>query len=837
VIGGWLLAGGVLGTALVGACADKKGALMLAINTDMRAPKDVNAVSVTISTNGAIKHSFIGRVTPQGEVLLPATLAIVEPQDKAATIRIRVMAFQDRKPRVLRDVRTTVPASGRTALLRIPLNFVNDTKLVGPSLPVGIVPDPVPGTGGTTSGGAPTTGGADGGTDDTGGGAFGTSAADFDFMNAFQPPCPNIQDDTVIDGECADNYVDPETLPDFDSADLGDSTDVGTCFDLARCFAGAVGIGESGGTLDGGPPPAGQPDASRTDAEPTPDPCPGGLVCGGLCVNPKSDDNNCGFCGHKCMTAPTGDAGGGPRQQCLQGQCTPLNFKDFRPAAVVLDRDACVLQLNGTNPARLNLALVTPDTGECVRPGECYVPIDRGPNGWQAENGSVQLPKYVCKLLNGTRLRLATSTDTCEAKEEKNPICTPKVGDPIADASVLPNHDGGPIGPATIAIAEDFPTSVAVVNQTLFFASQSRVGQVSLGAPNALPQPLQGVPGGAHVPWRFGFGGGLALANGTDTGYLVSGGGTVKIAANTVAVAPVGGSFIWGVSGTPSGGLFITPPTQAVRLELPPIDVTALLGTKYPNLVIVGDATGGVRACPTDMIGQCGAAASIGSRVDGLVSRDDLSGYALTPSGVFKITVDPANRAASSQLLADSSNPGILENGTAYFARAIASFGPCVAFSSAQGLKLAIEGQGNAAVIVPSVSDKPILGVAIGPDSSGAMAAYYTVFAPRDTNAGMGTNGVRGGGIYSVTLPAQCGGRGSGPPDAGVQPDGGADGQLCGPGNCANGCCTGAGVCLASPSQNQSFCGNSGNPCQSCNAPGGEICQPVGGSGGMCFLP
>ena len=78
-VGASMLTVGVVTTVVLGACADKKGALMLAINTDMRAPKDVNAVSVTISTNGAIKHSFIGRVTPQGEVLLPATLAIVWP--------------------------------------------------------------------------------------------------------------------------------------------------------------------------------------------------------------------------------------------------------------------------------------------------------------------------------------------------------------------------------------------------------------------------------------------------------------------------------------------------------------------------------------------------------------------------------------------------------------------------------------------------------------------------------------------------------------------------------------------------------------------------------------
>jgi hypothetical protein len=357
---------------VLGACADQKGALMLAVSTDMKAPKDVNAVSVTISTNGAIKHSFIGRVTPQGEVLLPATLAIVEPEDKSASIRIRVMAFQERKPRVLRDVRTTVPSGGRTALLRIPLNFVNDAMVVGPSLPDGIVPDPIPGTGGGAPSG--TTGGGD-----TGGGAFGSSAADFDFMNAFQPPCPNIQDDTVIDGACADNYVDPEALPDFDASLIGDSTDKDQCFEVGKCFAGATMIGESSGTSTGDGGTAS--DGGTTSPDPRPD-------------------------------ASAVDAG--------------MGFKDFRPQAVTLDRATCTVQLNGANPERLNLALVTPDTGECVRPGECYIPIDHGDAGWKEQNGRVQLPLFVCRLLGGKNVRLATSADTCAAKQESNPICAEK---------------------------------------------------------------------------------------------------------------------------------------------------------------------------------------------------------------------------------------------------------------------------------------------------------------------------------------------------------------------------------------------------------------------------
>ena len=49
-------------------------------------------------------------------------------------------------------------------------------------------------------------------------------------------------------------------------------------------------------------------------------------------------------------------------------------------------------------------------------------------------NGRVQLPRYVCKLLSGKNLRLATSSDVCAAKEESNPICTPKAGNDATES-------------------------------------------------------------------------------------------------------------------------------------------------------------------------------------------------------------------------------------------------------------------------------------------------------------------------------------------------------------------------------------------------------------------
>ena len=857
-LGGWLLAGGVL-AAVVGACADKKGAVMLAINTDMRAPKDVNAVSITISTNGAIKHSFIGRVTPQGEVLLPATLAIVEPDDASATIRIRVMAFQDRRPRVLRDIRTTVPTGGRTALLRIPLNFVNDGMVVGPNLPAGIVPDPAPGTGGETPPGGTSSGGAngggtsgsggtsgtsgtsgstaDGGTSGSGGtsGAvadagtnagstsgdgsqFGTTAGDFDFNAAFQPPCNppdgHLENQTIIDGECADNYVDPATLPDFDPGQIGDSTDVGSCFDLAKCFAGAVAIGDMTGTDMGGDGGIAAPkDAGATGTDATPD-----------------------------AAAPAVDSGAKP---------LPLP-KDLRPSAVTLDRATCALQLNGASPDRLNLAIVTPDTGECVRPGECYVPIDHGDGGWKEQNGAVQLPSFVCKLLNGKNLSLATSSDVCAAKEEKNPICTPKVGEAIADSGTSSSQgDGGTLVDMTPVriVPEDFATSVASVNNLLYFAGSTRVGQVNLADAAATASVVPGIPA-AKMPWRFGTTANgappVGLANGSADGYVLSGvdgpASMVTIFAGTVDVTfslSSAGSLAWGVNSLETPVYFSGTQGVATNLGLgglPGVSAVVSWGGN-PDALIVGDVNGGVRGC-TVSTRTCAPQADVtgGGRVDALaIGFDNVHGYALTPNGVVRATLQnpaspgtPANVGFVTQL-ATATPP--IDAAAGHYPRGLAVGPSCIFFTSPAGLHYTHDNgvsPSQAPVLVPAPATAPILGITVGPSpmTAGGGAVYYAVFAP----------GAQGGGVWRVPLPAECGG-GGGPafPDGGVGPadaSGGGDGGSNCAMSCLSGCCTGGGggACLPFPAQSAAACGQKGSACVDCGAgtcvsvPGGGTC-------------
>jgi hypothetical protein len=132
-----LLLSSALATA-IGCSATPKGSLMLAISTDMQTPKDISLVSVFVAEGSDVKFAYVGRVLPDGTVALPSTLAVVEGDDPNTELEIRVIGFNGQAARVLRDVRTTVPHA-RTALLRLPLDFIDDGSATG-TLPEGDVP-------------------------------------------------------------------------------------------------------------------------------------------------------------------------------------------------------------------------------------------------------------------------------------------------------------------------------------------------------------------------------------------------------------------------------------------------------------------------------------------------------------------------------------------------------------------------------------------------------------------------------------------------------------------------------------------------------------------------
>lgn len=173
--------------ALAPACApDASGQLMLAVQTDMSLPKDVDAIRIEVFNEGVPKfrkdYERLG--TTDGEIRLPGTLALIAPEKADSAVMVNVSARiggPNGKIRVVRQVVTTVP-SDRVASLQIPLRFVCD------------------GSGEDENGEAKST-------------------------------CPEGQ--TCIAGSCQDRTIDSSTLPDYEEDDVFAG---GHCFDAATCW-------------------------------------------------------------------------------------------------------------------------------------------------------------------------------------------------------------------------------------------------------------------------------------------------------------------------------------------------------------------------------------------------------------------------------------------------------------------------------------------------------------------------------------------------------------------------------------------------------------------------
>lgn len=192
------LVGAGAGLAVLSCADDPKptGAVMLAISTNMRAPKDVDSVGLRITSNGVPIFDDTRQVAPTGEVRFPATLAVLAAPDPRAVVKIRLVAFRGNDARILRDVITTVPHD-RIALLRLPIQWVSDGSGIGDLQ--------VP-------------------------------------LSEVRSACGDA-DETTIDGRCASAVVDSSTLPTYSEPEVFGgapaSTGEGTCFDTRACFGAA----------------------------------------------------------------------------------------------------------------------------------------------------------------------------------------------------------------------------------------------------------------------------------------------------------------------------------------------------------------------------------------------------------------------------------------------------------------------------------------------------------------------------------------------------------------------------------------------------------------------
>lgn len=206
---------GLLFLAAFGAACSAKelpypGGIMLAIQTDLAVPKDFSAVGLYISSDGKPIFGDTREVAPKGEVKFPATIAILADENRPrAVVKIRAVAFKaNGDVRVLRDIITTIP-KGRTALLRVPLAWINDGSGSGNRSQL-ISSASLRPRNGTNDG-----------------------------FERLTSACPDGQ--TFLEGECGDAKVDGDALPDYVAKDVFGGGDAqgngGRCFDVAKCFA------------------------------------------------------------------------------------------------------------------------------------------------------------------------------------------------------------------------------------------------------------------------------------------------------------------------------------------------------------------------------------------------------------------------------------------------------------------------------------------------------------------------------------------------------------------------------------------------------------------------
>lgn len=186
-----------LGSTLA-ACSSEEaappGQLVVALQSDMDLPKDVDQIGIRVLTDGRVhfRGDFpIDRPgTPSPAAQLPATLAVTAGSNPSTPVTIRVFARQNGVVRVLREAVTVIPTD-RVALLRMPIQW----------LCTGSGKETTPGDGDTV-----------------------------------QTTCPDGQ--TCIAGRCEDNYVDPSTLEGYVKESVfGAPNDPAACLDVLACFS------------------------------------------------------------------------------------------------------------------------------------------------------------------------------------------------------------------------------------------------------------------------------------------------------------------------------------------------------------------------------------------------------------------------------------------------------------------------------------------------------------------------------------------------------------------------------------------------------------------------
>ena len=234
----------VLGLSTVGlvsqelACGNttatrKPTALYLGVSSDMVVTDDFDSVGLFVSVKGEVKFSSVNGVKPGGTVALPGSLSILQPDDPATPVHIRVAGYKEGRVIGVRDAISTVPPN-QISVLRLPIQWLSggpkmagkqrtDTATQQTGARVELRTDPI---------------------------GFEPNFPEFArFFDGLRVPCPTGQ--TSINGTCGPldvtNLLVPTTNDNHVSEVFGGATGLdakgvpagGSCFPVADCFAEA----------------------------------------------------------------------------------------------------------------------------------------------------------------------------------------------------------------------------------------------------------------------------------------------------------------------------------------------------------------------------------------------------------------------------------------------------------------------------------------------------------------------------------------------------------------------------------------------------------------------
>lgn len=115
-----------LGAVACGQAEKTPGQLVIAIETDMALPDQIDTIELVVSANDKVLFDY---PMPVGAGIstqpIPATLTLVAGSDPTMPVHIRVLGSKGSATRTLREVVTTVPAD-RVAVLRMPVQWLCD---------------------------------------------------------------------------------------------------------------------------------------------------------------------------------------------------------------------------------------------------------------------------------------------------------------------------------------------------------------------------------------------------------------------------------------------------------------------------------------------------------------------------------------------------------------------------------------------------------------------------------------------------------------------------------------------------------------------------------------